>query len=162
MTKENENLRTNIIEFFKSNDIHLETNILGALDQVFEEFEFIAPDGDDAVIYMKEDITDFQEDLTFVNAYNIKINGISSGIYHATYTYTGDVDYVVNEKTDLMYNDEVVENLLDFNYNNKTTIKNPNEWIIVVVETIQWMDGEYTRIPKLHIYCPFAEKVING
>ena len=158
MTQENENLRTNIIEFFKSNDVTMETNILGALDQVFEEFEFISPDGDDAVIYMKDDILDFQEDTTFINAYNIKVDGISSGIYHATYTYTGEVDYIVNEKTDLMYKDEVIETLVDFQYSTKSQIKNPNDWVIVVVETMQWMDGQYTRIPKLHIYCPFKEK----
>ena len=162
MTDENKKLKEGILNILKDNGIEPATNILGALDQVFDEFEFISSGGDDAFLYMKSDILEFQEDMTFTNAYNIVVDGISSGVYNATYTYTGDIDYVVNEQTDLMYKNEVIETLVEFKYQNKTKVKNPDEWVITVVETIHFGDGDYSRIPKLYIYCPYEEKDING
>lgn len=154
MVEENKILKNNIIEYFKECNIEIPSEVKEAIDQVFEEFEFISNEDDDANIYMKEDILDFQDDLTITNAYNIVIDGISAGVYKATYTYYGDVDYVVNERTDLEYKKEVIETLTDFQYSNKTTIKDPSNWIVTVAESINWGDGDYTRIPKLYIYCP--------
>lgn len=154
MVEENKVLKENILNYFKECNVDIPSDVEEALNQVFDEFEFISNDDDDANIYMEEDILDFQEDLTITNAFNIVVDGISSGVYKATYTYIGEVDYVVNERTDLEYKKEVVETLVEFNYSNKTTIKDPTKWIITVAESIHWGDGDYTRIPKLYIYCP--------
>lgn len=155
MSEENVTLKENLFNYFNEEHIEVNDEIKQCLDDVFEQFEFISHEDDDVNIYMLDDVVDFESDLTMHNAFNIVVDGISSGVYQSSYTFYGDIEYVTNETTDLMYKNEVVEKLLDFNYNSQTKIKNEKDWVITVVETIRWQNGDYTRIPKLYIYCPY-------
>lgn len=155
MDERSKQLKESVLNYFKELNITLEPRILESFDQAFDDFDFISQENDDVNIYMKEDINEFQDDLTMTNAYDIVIDGISSGIYNATYTYIDNIEYITNEKTDLRYKDEVIEELVNFQYTRKTKVIDPNEWVISVKETITWTNGDYIRMPKLYIYCPY-------
>ena len=163
MTEINEinlELKKSLLSYLEKSKVNVDSEIRGVIDQVFEEFDFTSQD--DAIsIYFKDSIAEMQEDLTLNNTYDIKVNGVSSGSYTATYTYTDNIEYVINENTDLYYDDEVVENLLSISSNEKTKITNPNEWVITVTETIDFGNNEFTRIPRLYMYCPFEEGTDN-
>ena len=152
---ENEELKGQLLNLFKEDKIDLDPEVVDVFNEVFDEFELANGEEDSINIYYKEDKILFESDLTINNNYQIRINGLSSGIYTATYTFIDNLEYAMNEKTELIYDDSVVETLVDFtNKDAKTIIKDENEWCIVVTETICWENGEYTRIPKLYIYVP--------
>ena len=155
MSEENQKLKENLFNYFAEENIEVNEEIKQCFDDVFDQFEFISHEDDDVNIYMEEDVIDFESDLTMRNAFNIVVDGISSGVYQSSYTYYGDIQYVTNETTDLMYKNEVIEKLIDFNYDAQTKIKNTKDWVITVIETITWQNGDYMRIPKLYIYCPY-------
>lgn len=160
MTNDNKELYNQVLEYFKSNNIVIPQNILDFIDQAFDEFEFI--DEDNSVnLYFKEDAETFENDLTITNANNININGMSSGVYTATYTYTDNVDYIVNEKTDLMFDNEVIETTVDIMSNERSVMESESDWVIVVAETISYGDGDFTRIPRLYIYSPVSGEGIE-
>ena len=160
MTNDNKELYNQVLEYFKSNNIVIPQNILDCIDQAFDEFEFI--DEDNSVnLYFKEDAETFENDLTITNANNININGMSSGVYTATYTYTDNVDYIVNEKTDLMFDNEVIETTVDIMSNERSVMESESDWVIVVAETISYGDGDFTRIPRLYIYSPVSGEGIE-
>lgn len=160
MTTENKELYNQVLEYFKSNNITIPQNILTCIDQAFDEFEFI--DEDNSVnLYFKEDAETFENDLTITNANNININGMSSGVYTATYTYTDNVDYIVNEKTDLMFDNEVIETTVDIMSTERSVMESESDWVIVVAETISYGDGDFTRIPRLYIYSPVSGEGIE-
>lgn len=152
--EENINLKNNLNKFFEDGNIEIADDVKEALEEVFSEFEFISLENDDVSIYFKDDLEEFESDLTLTNVLAIPVDGISSGVWNSTYTYYGDVNYVVNEKTDLVYQNKTVETLTDFGYENKTEVVDPNKWVITVLEKIDWHDGDYARVPKLYIYCP--------
>lgn len=160
MTNENEALYNQVLDYFKNNNITIPQDILTWIETAFNEFDFI--DEDNSVnLYFKEDAETFENDLTITNANNININGMSSGVYTATYTYTDNVDYIVNEKTDLMYNNEVIETTVDLMSTERSVMESESDWVIVVTETISYGDGDFTRIPRLYIYSPVSGEGIE-
>lgn len=160
MTNENKELYNQVLDYFKNNNITIPQNILTCIEQAFDEFEFV--DEDNSVnLYFKEDAETFENDLTITNANNININGMSSGVYTATYTYTDNVDYIVNEKTDLMFDNEVIETTVDLMSTERSVMESESDWVIVVTETISYGDGDFTRIPRLYIYSPFSGEGIE-
>lgn len=154
---ENEQLKQQTLDLFMTNNIEIDSDITDVFNEVFEDFE-LATGADDSVnIYFKEDLKSFENDMTINNCFQIKVNGISSGVYTATYTYVDNIEYLMNERTDLLYNATVVEKLVEFVDKDRTSIvKDPEEWCIVVTETITWENGEYSRVPKLFIYVPVS------
>lgn len=153
----NEKLKTWLDNYFADNKINVEESIKSAFEEVFSEFEFISLDNADIALYFKEDADEFEKDLTLNNFYAIQIDGISGGQWSSTYTYIDNIDnYVVNERTDLCFQNTVIETLTDFQYDATTKIHDRNEWCITVLEKITWTNGNYTRIPTLYIYVPFS------
>ena len=67
--------------------------------EVFDEFELANGEEDSINVYYKEDKEVFESDLTINNNYQIKVNGLSSGVYTATYTFIDNLEYAMNEKT---------------------------------------------------------------
>ncbi len=160
MTNENEALYNQVLDYFKNNNITIPQDILTWIETAFNEFDFI--DEDNSVnLYFKEDAETFENDLTITNANNININGMSSGVYTATYTYTDNVDYIVNEKTDLMFDNEVIETTVDLMSTERSVMESESDWVIVVTETISYGDGDFTRIPRLYIYSPVSGEGIE-
>ena len=159
---ENEELKGQLLNLFKEDKIELDPEISDVIDEVFDEFDLANGEEDSVNIYFKEDKDVFERDLTINNNYQIKVNGLSSGVYTATYTFIDNLDYAMNEKTILVYDNTLVETLVDFtNKDARTMIRDENEWCIVVTERICWENGEYTRIPRLYIYVPVTGKDYN-
>ena len=152
---ENEELKGQLLNLFKEDKIDLDPEVVDVFNEVFDEFELANGEEDSINVYYKEDKEVFESDLTINNNYQIKVNGLSSGVYTATYTFIDNLEYAMNEKTDLVYDDTVIETLVDFvNKDARTMIRDENEWCIVVTERITLENGEYTRIPRLYIYVP--------
>ena len=152
MSNENELLKKQVLDYFTSNKIEVPEEIQKHIDSVFNEFEF---DQEDSVnIYFQEDLELFESDLTVNNINNVHIDGVSNGVYTGTYTYTENIEYIINEKTELYSGNEAIETLVDIASDERSTIESPADWAVVVLETITYGDGEFTRIPRLYIYSP--------
>ena len=91
--EENINLKNNLNKFFEDANVEIDDDIEEALEEVFSEFEFISLENDDVSIYFKDDLEEFESDLTLTNVLAIPVDGISSGVWNSTYTYYGDVNY---------------------------------------------------------------------
>jgi len=152
MSNENEVLKKQVINYFTSNNIEIPEDILAHINTVFEEFEFNQEDS--VNIYFQEDLELFESDLTINNTNNIHIDGPSNGIYTGSYTYTENIEYIINEKTDLYAGEEVIETLVEIVSEERSIITSPADWAVVVLETITYGEGEFTRIPRLYIYSP--------
>ena len=121
---ENEELKGQLLNLFKEDKIELDPEISDVIDEVFDEFDLANGEEDSVNIYFKEDKDVFERDLTINNNYQIKVNGLSSGVYTATYTFIDNLDYAMNEKTILVYDNTLVETLVDFTNKDAKTISN--------------------------------------
>jgi len=161
MTNENINLKKQLLDYLSKNNIVIPDDILAHIDKVFEDFEFDDTDDEAVNIYFKEDSELFENDLTITNVNAINITGPSTGTYKGTYTYTENLDYIINEKTDLMFNGEIVETLVDIHSDERTLLDSEVDWAVVVVETINYGEGDYTRTPKLYVYIPVEGEAVE-
>ena len=134
---ENEELKGQLLNLFKEDKIELDPEISDVIDEVFDEFDLANGEEDSVNIYFKEDKDVFERDLTINNNYQIKVNGLSSGVYTATYTFIDNLEYAMNEKTDLIYDNTIIETLVDFtNKDARTIIKDENEWFVFMSHLI--------------------------
>lgn len=148
------------IEYFADNGIDLPTDVRNSIEDVFEENDSIS----EVLCYHKEDLADFEQDLTLRNEIHCFLNGSSNGFYSKTFTYYGDVTWSLSEVYDLdPGHDEPVETLLESTTDDLSVI-DPKQYQVVMVETVTWdtENNEYSKKDVLHIYCPESGEDIKS
>jgi hypothetical protein len=140
-----------VLEFFNSNGVELPIDVANAIEDVFNENENI----ENVDIYFREDIDALETDLIIVNEVDAYLGIPSTGSIQNTFTYYGEIDYSVSEFVALYKdNGEIIEDITNINNQESPTKINPDLYAVVLIENVEWSEGNITRTPKLYIYCP--------
>lgn len=140
-----------IFDWFNAESIKLPIAVKNAIEDVFDENDDV---DEEIYLYMPEDISSFEEDLTLTNRVNVYVNKPSDGQVVEVFTYYGDVDYVLNEIVTLRNEDgSEISNITNLVYHDQSSTINPDKWAVVLVRTYTWKDGEINSILRLHLYC---------
>lgn len=146
-----ENKHQQILQFFEENDIDLPIAVQNALEDVFAENDSI----ENVDIYFKDDYELLGEELRVINEVDAYLGQPSSGSVFNVFTYYGDIEYSVSEFVNLL--DEkggIIEDITHIDNRNAMTEANPEEFVVVLFEKLEWSDGKLVRDPRLVIYCP--------
>jgi hypothetical protein len=146
-----ENKHQQILQFFEESDIDLPIAVQNALEDVFAENDSI----ENVDIYFKDDYELLGEELRVINEVDVYLGQPSSGSVFNVFTYYGDIEYSVSEFVNLL--DEkggIIEDITHIDNRNAMTEANPEEFVVVLFEKLEWSDGQLVRDPRLVIYCP--------
>lgn len=152
-TQEIEQLKTEVYSWLREERVEIPEEVKSAIEEAFSDADYVMVD-DTVNVYFKEDLDQFEEDITLQNNYTVQLNGMSSGINHGTYTYCDNISYSVSEHAELKDGDELIEILTDYKHTTRSEVVDADDWAICIIETVSWENGEVTRIPRLFIYCP--------
>ena len=155
-----------VLEYFASEGIELPTDVRNSIEDVFLENDNI----ENVTCYFRDELMDFQVDLTLKNSIKIYTDGRSIGCTYNTFTYHGQVDFSLSESVNLLKRenneDQLIEQITDIdNHDRSSMIYDKNEYNVVLVETLIWNTPEEpTRHSQLYIYCPdgVVEEENNG
>ena len=154
-----------VLGYFSENNISVPTDVRNAIEDVFLENDVI----NGVECYHKEDLEQFQEDLTLENIVRMSLKGTNRGITNNVWTYYGNLSYSLSESILLVDEDDTtIEEISNIQNTNKTVLETPNDWAIVLIEKVMWdtVEEKLERNPVLFIYCPTdgdleAEKYIE-
>lgn len=144
-----------INEFFSSNEIEMTEEVKTALQNVFDENDFDGDLDDPINIYFKSNKEDYLNDTKCSVTLDIELNKLSSGTIFSHYNYLGKTKVSYSENIILEENGDVLERISEI-AESKASF-NENEFNILVIEQVSFLDGELTRTPRLYIYIPFEE-----
>lgn len=144
-----------INEFFSSNKIEMTEEVKTALQNVFEENDFDGDLDDPINIYFKNNKEDYLNDTKCSVTLDIELNKLSSGTIFSHYNYLGKTKVSYSENIILEENGDVLERISEI-AESKASF-NENEFNILVIEQVSFLDGELARTPRLYIYIPFEE-----
>ena len=139
--------------YFSEINITLPTEVRNAIEDVFLENDEI----DGVECYHKEDLEQFQKDLTLLNDVRMTIDGTNSGLTNNVWTYYGNITYSLSENICLYDADGVlIEEISKLENEKETVVEKPNDYVITLLERVEWDSSESLihREPKLYIYCP--------
>lgn len=146
-----------IIQYFNDLDIALPTEVKNAIEDVFNENDFI----DSVDCYHKNDLEAFQKDMTIKNEVKMFINGQNIGHTTNVFTYYGSLTYGLSEAINLYdENGQVLEDISNFDNPDETVVDIPNDYCVVVLERVDWDSDkkEFSRKPHMYIYCPESDE----
>jgi hypothetical protein len=146
-----ENKHQQTLQFFTDNDIDLPIAVQNALEDVFAENNII----EHVDIYFKDDYELLGEELRVINEIDVYLEQPSSGSVFNVFTYYGDIEYSVSEFVNLLDNNgNIIEDITHIDNRDALSQANPEDFLIVIFEKLEWSEGNLTRDPKLVIYCP--------
>lgn len=141
--------------YFEEENIILPTEVRNSIEDVFLENDNI----EGVECYHREDLEQFQEDLTLTNFVSMSINGYNNGETNNVWTYYGNLTYSLSEAIILVdENDEVLEEVSKLENPESTTVETPNNYAVVLLEKVNWISEtkSISRHPILFIYCPIG------
>lgn len=148
-----------VFQYFESMSIEIPTAVKNSIEDVFEENDNI----DSVDCYHSESIEDFEKDITVKNDVVLSLGDEKTPCEHHgyitnMYTYYGDVNRVLHESIKLRDQTDELETISDYSGGDFSTLNNPADWAIIVIETVTWdgKDNSFARVPKLVIYCPIS------
>lgn len=150
-----------VLGYFNDLRINLPTEVKNSLEDVFQENDNI----ESVEVYHPEDRDAFQSDLKLFNDVTLSMAGTNEGSIMNVWTYYGDVQFSLTEKTVLLdENGELLETISDLDNSDTPSILNSSEdFAIILLEKTQWKSSEkerkFERHPCLYIYCPFSDNV---
>lgn len=153
-------LEEQIFNSFKERGIEVPTEEAGAISNALRAFDYDLTDDLGVVdVYYKDDVKSFEEATTIRNVYDVQIaaDKASEGVFYRTYTMIPNVTYSMSEHVRLMYNDDAIADLADYDSEHPSKVINENEWCVTVIEEVRWENSVYRMIPRLFIYCPFKD-----
>lgn len=139
--------------YFESIGVEVPTSVCNAIEDVFMENDNI----ETVECYHIEDLDQFQKDLRLENTIELTVDGPHLGNTHNVWTYYGDVEYSYSEFTTLRNNDgDVVEKVSEISNDNDTIVNDRKDWIVTLVESVNWGSGSegVERNLTLYIFCP--------
>lgn len=147
--------------YFAEENIELPTEVKNAIEDVFLENDNI----EGVECYHKEDLEQFQQDLTLTNFVSMSIKGNNNGETNNVWTYYGNVTYSLSEAIILVdENDEVLEEISKLENPEQTILETPDDYAVVLLERVSWESENeiITREPVLFIYCPEPGEALSA
>ncbi len=140
-----------VLKFFNENNIDLPIDVANALQDVFDENELVQT----VEIYSKEDIDEIESDIQIVNEIDVFLSKPSSGSFQKAFTYFGYVDHSVSEFVKLYdLDNKVLENITNIDNRSANSKIDSSDYVILLIETVEWGNLEMTTTPILYVYCP--------
>jgi hypothetical protein len=139
-----------IIEFFKEEDIELPIDVNNAIEDVFNENDEV----EKVDIYFRKDASVFEDDLRLSNTINAHVDKPSTGSVNAVFTYYGNIQYSLSEFIRVYNNDQEEEEVTVIDNLERPSVLDQDSYAVVLVENIEWENGNLNREPHLYIYCP--------
>ena len=150
--KNNDEKYKQVLEFFEKEKIKLPEEIKNTLKDVFDENENI----NDIYSYFKEDLKDFEDDLRLKKYVYVDKNNEKSFIeVDNVFSYYGIINYSLEEKTVFLDGNEVLEEITMIENGASSTLDDPEDFAIIVVEKLEWRNNEKeTRKSDIFLFCP--------
>ena len=162
----NNEYKKRTFDFFKNNNIDLPIPVKNAIEDAFDENDFVQTEnGDDVVnIYFKEDLEDFLRDTTIYRQLNVQVmGGNSSCDILDPFVYYGDIDFTnaINENINLYNGEEEIKNVSNINAQDTNKLADPNDYCVLIIEESECHMGEYSTMIRLYIYVPSSGENVS-
>lgn len=148
-----------VVGYFNDLRITLPTEVKNSLEDVFQENDNI----ESVEVYHPEDRDAFQTDLRLFNNVTLSMTGTNEGSVMNVWTYYGDVQFSLTEKTVLVdENGELLETISELDNSEMPSVLNsPEDFAIILLEKTEWKGSDkekkFERHPSLYIYCPLSD-----
>lgn len=141
-----------IIDFLKQYQINPPTEVMNAISDAINENDKI----DDIEFYFKKEIDDFKTDMTLENRISVQLDGKSEGHVNDVFTYHGNINVSLSEFVSLYKGEELLKkDITEVDNKDKLTeIVEPDDYVVTLLETTEWENGEVKTTDILKIYCP--------
>lgn len=156
MEQKNQEAFQMLHNLFTSNNIKIPEIVNEKIVAAFEENDFDGELDDPINIYFRANENDFIEDVKTSTTIDIELGKLSSGTIFSHYNYYGNTKVSYSEQILLENNGQIIEEISNIPEKAKTSF-NVNDWAVLVIEEVSFLDGELSRIPRLYIYCPEQE-----
>lgn len=156
--KENQKGFYRVISWFKDQNIEIPIDVGNSIQDAFNENDNL---NNEISLYLKEDAETFCDDMTLTKTVNTRLKKPSDGHSDDVYTYFGNINFVLNEYTNLYDEDgNIIEQITNIKNPNRTKI-DVNNWAVIVIDSLDWSNDISVRTSKLYIYCPVTPEKEN-
>lgn len=140
------------MNILKTSGINLPIAVQNSIQDVFEENDDI----NDVGVYFKNELENFETDITFENEVMITLGKSSEGIMYDHFTYYGDIDYSASENYKLIdSNNNEVQDISSYNPGINSKVIDSDDYAVVLIETVEWdSEGNISKTASMKIYAP--------